>query len=572
MDSHIFINISLVLTVAIVFAFLAQMLRQPLLISYLFTGIACGPLFLGLVRADDPFYGTFAKFGVILLLFLVGLGLNFDYLRQVGKAAVVTGVGQVVFTAGIGIFLTLSLGYGLTAAAFLAVAITFSSTIIITKLLTDKREHLTVYGRNTIGLMLVQDLIAIAIMILLPTLARGEALAATLLWLFLKITIVASLVYFLARLVLPRILERAAQSTEFLLIFTLAWCFAIAGLAEWGGLSLEVGAIVAGLSLGSTKFRTEIHSRVRPLRDFFIAVFFIILGSQMDLGEARQALLPAIILSLFILIGNPLILYILFRRLKFTRAVSFLSGLTAAQVSEFGFVLLFLAAEFGYGIDGTLAPFTLTALITIFISTYLITHNHRLFRLVKPLLDRFGPDRHTSKEAPAVTYEAFVIGYHRLGWKICDTLKEMDISFAVVDFDPMAARKLEARNIPFFFGDATETDFLEELPLDHARLVISTMPLADDQLALIEHIRRRNTKAIVIANLAHAKFMDDIYAAGADYVMMPHLLTGQWIAEILRDKRWTRRTFKRLTRIQREELKLKFAPAEAPAPCPEPEA
>ena len=558
MTSDIFIDISLVLAIAIGIAFVIQLLRQPLIIAYILTGIIAGPLFLNLINSSQQYFDIFAKFGVILLLFLVGLSLNIDYLRRIGKVAAITGIGQVAFTSFFGVIILLSLGFNFVPAAYLAISITFSSTIIIMKLLSDKREQRSVYGRYTIGLMLVQDIIAIGLLILLPSVGAGASIVTSLLLIFVKVIVLVSLVYFLSRVILPVLLEKVAQSSEFLLIFTLAWCFAISGLAEWAGISLEVGAIIAGLSLGSSVYRTEISSRIKPIRDFFIALFFIILGSEMSVDNFSASIIPSMILSLFVLVGNPLILFILYRLMKFTRKTSFLAGLTAAQVSEFGFVFLFIASTMGYVSDSILSIFTMVALITIFVSSYLITYNHEIYKFICPIFRFFGPDKHNSKKEEQKTYEVLIFGYHRLGWKICEALKEMNISFAVVDSDPMAIKKLTIRQIPYFFGDVTEVDFLCELPLDQAKMIISTLPRADDQLTLIKHIRMTNKKTLMVANLAHSRFLNDLYKAGADYIMMPHLLSGQWMGSLLKNKNWSRETFKELTKKQKEELKLRF--------------
>lgn len=557
MDS-IFIDISLVLGVAIAIAFVVRALRQPLIISYILTGIVCGPLFLNLVNSEQDFFHLFAEFGVILLLFLVGLTLNVSYLKRIGKVAVVTGVGQVIFTSGVGFLILSSLGFDPWSAMFLAISITFSSTIIITKLLSDKRETRSVYGRYTIGLMLVQDVIAVMLMIFLPALNLDISLANSLGLLLGKSVVFLAVVYAMTRVLLPVILDKVAESGEFLLIFTLAWCFTIAGAGEWAGLSLEVGAIIAGLSLATSKYQTEIVSRIKPLRDFFIALFFIILGSEMTIGGLQDVLWPSLLVALFVLLGNPLILYWLYRRLKFTRRNSFLAGLTAAQVSEFGFVFLFVSQDMGFVGNKELSVFTIVALATIFVSSYLITYNHYIFRKAEPLLKRFGKKEKSPPEEKPDSYEVLVFGYHRLGWKVCETLKEMGVSFAVVDCDPATIKKLKNRGIPHFFGDASEVDFLSELSLNRTRMIISTLPGPEDQITLAQEIKKIAPKTIFIGNLSHTRCLNDLYTAGADYVIVPHLLAGEWVANILKGEKWNKNTLKRLRNQQKKELSLRF--------------
>ncbi len=557
MIDSIFINTGAILGFTILIAFIVQLLKQPLIISYIITGILAGPVFLNLINSNQEYFHIFAEFGVILLLFLVGLSLNFHFLKKIGTVATVTGVGQVVFTSFFGFLILSALGFDQEFSIYLAIAITFSSTIIIMKLLNEKRETETVYGRYTMGLMLVQDIIAILLLILLPAFKNGDSLVVSLFFIFFKSVAFLLFVYFASKLIL-RLINTAAKSGEFLLIFTIAWCFSIAGLAEWVGLSLEVGAIIAGLSLGSSVYQVEISSRIRPIRDFFIVLFFVILGSEMEIQNIGGVVIPGIVLSLFVLFGNPFILYFLYRTMKFTRRVSFKAGLTAAQVSEFGFVFLFVVEQQGYMNSNLLPLFTFVALTTIFASSYLITYNSQIYKIIEPLLRMFGKDKCLTPKNEIQKFDVLVFGYHRIGWKICESLAERGISFAVIDFDPLALKKLQKRNIPHFFGDATDVELLSELPLSKTKMIISTMPSTNSQLTMIKMVREKHPKPIIIANLSYGRFLNEMYDAGADYVMMPHLISGVWMSNILKKGDCNRRAMKKLAKEQKEQMELKY--------------
>ena len=559
MTDLIFINIGLILGITICVSFFIQLLRQPLIISYIITGIICGPLLLNIINSEQEYFSIFAEFGVILLLFLIGLSLNLRFLKRIGKVAVITGVGQVIFTSIIGFIILYSLGFSEISAIFLAISITFSSTIIIIKLLSDKKELRTIYGRYTLGLMLVQDIIAILIMILLPAFQNNQSLIFAIIITIAKSIVLLVIVYFLSKFILSVVIEKIAKSGEFLFIFSLAWCFFIAGLAKLFGLTLEIGAIIAGLSIGSSVYQTEISSRIKPLRDFFIVIFFIILGSEMNISSFQSILLPGLIISIFVLIGNPFILYFLYRRMKFTRRNSILAGLTAAQVSEFGFIFLFSAQQFGYIDDNIMPIFTIIALITIFISSYLISYNNKICKIALLILNKFfGKDKYLQKQEIDKKFDVLVFGYHRLGWKICETLSEMKISFAVVDCDPLAIHKLEDRKIPYFFGDASDVEFINELPLTKTKMIISTLPRADSQITFTKHIRIKNKKIIILTNLAHIRCINNLYEVGVDYVMIPHLLSGLWMAEVLKNMSLTKKTFIKLRNDQKKEMQLKY--------------
>lgn len=560
MIDNIFLQISILLGITAVIAFFIKFLRQPLLIAYIIAGIIAGPVLLNFIHKGDEAYHVFSEFGIVLLLFVVGLSLNFKYIKKIGKIAVITGFLQVLLTGILSFILLQVFHISLFSALYLSIAITFSSTIIITKLLGDKKDTESVYGRYTIGLLLVQDVIAILIMIFMVGSKNIEtSLLTAFSFLALKTGIMIACIYFLSKFLIPFILDRIAKSSEFLFLFTVAWCFGITSLVNALGLSLEIGAIVAGLSLGSSPYQPEISSRIRPLRDFFLIMFFIILGSEMNVSNFYAAILPALGLSIFVLAVKPAILYFLFRRLKFTRRNSFLTSTTAAQVSEFGFILLFTGQTLGHIGESELALFTIVALITIFFSSYIVTYNEQIYRFFIPLFSFFGKDKYQQKEDEVPVYDAWVIGYHRMGWKICETLREQKKSFAVIDFNPETVKHLHSQKIPVYFGDVADVEFLAELPLDKAKLIISTIPEPDDQFTLIKHIRSLTHKPYLIANLHHAQYMKDFYDAGANYIMMPHMLGGYRISEILRNTKLSSRAFQKLRHEQEQEMVMRFS-------------
>ncbi|MBT3538941.1 hypothetical protein HOF40_04860 [Candidatus Parcubacteria bacterium] len=559
MVDNIFLQISVVLGITVSVAFVMRLLRQPLVVAYIIAGLIAGPLFLNVVNGGEEFFETFAQFGIVLLLFIVGLSLNLEYIKKMGKSVLIGGVLQFSVTAIFGFIIMKLLGFSFIPSIFIAVAVTFSSTIIVIKLLADKKDLEAVYGRYVVGLLVVQDIIAVAVMIFLNTAnTQNSGWYTTMLLTLGKGLVLAFGVFLLAKYLLPRLMDRVAQSGELLFIFTIAWCFGVASLVYWAGFSVEIGAIVAGISLGASVYQPEISSRMRPLRDFFIVLFFVVLGSELQLGDIHAAITPGIILATFVLIADPVILYWVMRRMGYTRRSAFLAGITAAQVSEFGFILIFKGEELGYLHGPELAILTVVALITIVISSYLITYNEQLYQRVLPFLIKFGRDRAQKESGEEEKYDVFVFGYHRIGWKVCEALAEKKIKFAVVDYNPDAIAKLKRRGISAFFGDAADVEFLESLSLEKAKLIVSTIPEADDQKTMIQHVRKKNKKSIIIANLYHNTYLDDLYEVGVNYVMMPHLLGGQWVSEILKDRPWTQKTFKDLKHEQKEEMKLRF--------------
>lgn len=540
-------------------AFVMRLLRQPLMTAYLIAGIVAGPLVLDLIHGDTELFDALAEFGVVLLLFVVGLSMNFEHIKRIGKVALSVGLLQFGFTAIVGFAILQMLGMTLTSSIYLGLAMTFSSTIVIVKLLQDKKDTESVYGRYTTGMMVVQDLLALFLLIILTSFNEVAPVAEIAAELLVKIVLLIATVYFLSRYVVPKFMDKVASSSEFLFIFTVAWCFGVASLLHWIGFSVEVGALVAGITLGSSPYQSEISSRVKPLRDFFIVMFFIILGSEFSLANIEVVWVPGLILAVFILLANPFILYHAFRRLRFTRRNSFLAGVTAAQVSEFGFILLFTGKQLGHVQGSELEIFTIIALVTIIISSYAISYNEQLYKFLLPVFEMFGKDKYRQREDKVKRYDIWLFGYHRVGWKIAEALEEKGVSFAVVDFNPSSMNKLHGKGIPAYFGDAADVEFLAQLPLEKAKMVISTLPEVDDQKTLITYIRKRSKRTVIIGNLYKIERLKELYKAGANYVMMPHMLGGDWIANILKEKRVSKTMFENLRREQRKDVRKWFS-------------
>jgi len=558
MEGNIFLQVSVLLAVTVSIAFIIRLLRQPLMVAYIVAGIICGPMFLNIVQGGQETFEAFSQFGVVLLLFILGLSLDLNYLKKIGKTALIAGIGQVLFTFIFGFWILVGLQFSLASALYLAIAITFSSTIIIIKLLNDKKDTDTVYGRNTIGLMVVQDIIAIVIMLGIGIAKEPEQLLNSLIIFSLKAVFLTVLFIILSKYVLPKILKKISDSGEFIFIFTIAWCFLVASLVHLLGFSIEIGAIAAGLSLGSSTFQTQIISRIKPLRDFFIVIFFVILGSQMNLGNFDEIIIPGLILSIFILVGNPLILYLIFRFSKFTRRNSFLAGITAAQVSEFGFVLLFVGEQSGQVQGKEISVFTVVALATIFTSSYLITYNNKLYDFISPFFRLFKKDKHQQKETTEKTHKIWIFGCHRMGIKISQALQKKGQNFAVVDANSRTVGKLRKKDIPAFFGDIADVEFLDSLHLRKAKLLILTTPDPHDQKTLISFAKRENPKITIISNLHHYKHAEDLYNIGADYVIMPHLLGGQLMEEVIKNGTWKKSNLKKLRAEQLAEIETDF--------------
>lgn len=531
----VFVELSALLGLTTLITLIARWLRQPLIIGYIITGILVGPYALNLLKSKDELE-LFSKVGIVLLLFIMGLHLNPRVIREVGKVSVMAGVGQVVLTTTVGFCIALLLGLSRVAALYVGIALTFSSTIIILKLLSDKKDLQKFYAKIAIGLLLVQDIIASLILICIAMISSqngADFLTASSVIIFKGAAILVGLL-FLGTYILPKILAHIATSQELLFIFSLAWGMGLASLFLWLGFSVEIGALIAGVSISATPFADEIASRMRPLRDFFIVIFFILLGSHLGITSLMEIAVPALILSVFVLVGNPVILIILMNLLGYSRRTSFMSALTVAQISEFSLIVATVGMQMGHLSQQTLSLITLVGIITITASSYLILYAEKIYPKVSNLLAWLELVPNNKKErSTADIYTAVLFGYDRVGQDFVEVFEKLEEPFCVVDFNPVSIEKLESLKIPYFYGDASDAEFLEELPLGKVKLVVSTIPDLNSNRLVIQFMKSLNKNAIVVV-LAHtAAHAQELYELGASYVIMPHHLGAQHAAKLI---------------------------------------
>jgi Kef-type K+ transport system membrane component KefB len=341
-----FLELALILTLATSVSFLLQRMKLPLILGYILTGMLAGPFVFGWIN-DTATVEIFSKLGITALLFIVGLNLTPSSVRDVGRVAAAVGLGQIFITTLLGFGLVWLLGFRGLPALFLAIALTFSSTIIALKSMQDRRDLGKLYARIAIGVLLVQDLVATALLIGLSSTAGGASVLA-LGWAIIKLFALAAGLWFVARFVLPRLTPIFADSQEFLLLFSVAWGMGVATLFQLSGFSIEIGALAAGIALSTSPYHLEISAKMKLLRDFFLVLFFVLLGAQLAFGNSGDLWLPVLILSAYVLIGNPLIVNLIMGFMGYRRKTAFFTGLTMAQVSEFSLVFLLLGRTLGY--------------------------------------------------------------------------------------------------------------------------------------------------------------------------------------------------------------------------------
>ncbi|MDP2452154.1 MAG: cation:proton antiporter [Polaromonas sp.] len=524
-----FSELALLLLVCAFVGALFVRLRQPVLIAYIVVGIAVGPAGFGFVAAHDQI-DLLAQIGVTVLLFVVGLKLDLKHIRHIGAVALATGLGQLAFTVAFGFALILLLGRAPMEALYVAVALTFSSTIIIVKLLSDKRELDSLHGRIAVGFLIVQDVAVVIAMMAMSSLGGPDGTATwgeVLLSLAWRLGAVTAVMYVLMRWPLPKLVAAMARSQELLLVFAVAWGVAFAALGEWAGFSKEAGAFLAGFSLASTPYREAVNARLTGLRDFLLLFFFIDLGAKLDFSTLGAELAPAVVLSLFVLIGNPLIVMAIMGYMGYRKRTGFMAGLTVAQISEFSIVFVAMGISLGHVGVQALGLTTLVGLVTITVSTYMILYSQPLYTRLAPWLtvfERKHPFRELAVERQPggnEQAEAIVFGLGRYGSRLLAQLRAAGVEAIGVDFDPEAVRTLRRQRLPVRFGDGEDPDFVETLPLAQVRWVITTFPQWESNRALLHALHTAKFRGTIVGAVRDAAHGRALKTAGVDYILNP---------------------------------------------------
>lgn len=534
-SQSIFYEIAVLLTVAAAIGLVGHLLRQPLIVSFIVVGIIAGPSVLDLIRSDDS-VGVLAQLGIALLLFLVGIKLDLKLVQSLGLVSLLTGLGQVAFTSFFGFFIALALGFDAITSVYIAVALTFSSTIIIVKLLSDKREIDSLHGRIALGFLIVQDIVVVFAMIALSALGVGgqeDAAVQDVLMVLGAGVVMVILVVLFIRFAATPLTSMLAGSPELLITFSIAMAAAFAAIGDIFGVGKELGGLLAGVALASTPYRDAISARLASLRDFLLLFFFVALGSQLDLSLIGENIPAAVVFSLFVLIGNPLIVMVIMGVMGYRKRTGFLAGLTVAQISEFSLIFMAMGLAIGHVDEQALGLVTLVGLITIGASTYMITYSHRLYPLLEPILGIFErktlqPAENGEAETAKGRHDVILLGLGRYGGAIAQRLIKNDISALGADFNPSAVRTWRERGLNTVYGDLSDQEFLTHLPLRGVKWVISTatdretgVAMEDSRIAMIKTLRKFGYQGKIAVTSQHGTRIDELVEAGADLVLQP---------------------------------------------------
>lgn len=521
MDS-IFSELSLVIVVTAAVSILMRLIRQPLILGYILAGLLVGPSALHLIHSTEVFEAS-SELGIALLLFIIGLGMNVTEMKKLGRPILIIAMAALFTIATLGFAASAALGFSTLEACILALALFFSSTIIIVKILSDKKEQNRLHGQIAIGVIIVDDIIATFALLFVAAGKEGALSPAEVGIMVAKGLLLLGFLAFCSKRILPKVSRYMATTQELLFLFAIAWGFGMATLFEIVGFSIEVGALFAGVALAASPYVHEIASRLKPLRDFFIVLFFITLGESLDLANISSSIVPAIVMSLIVILGKPLVITTTMGLLGYTKRVSFKAGINLSQISEFSIIFVVLAASVGMISAEATSIITLVAIITIASSTYLMHYDELLFRYFDKLKFKIFEKEAVYREHRGNKhYQLVLFGYHHGGHEFIKAFEKMHKKYLVIDYDPEVIDLLEHQKIDYLYGDATDLELLKEAGIDKSKLIVSTINDHHTNLFIVNMMEKLNPKAAVICHADNIKQANALYEAGASYVMIPH--------------------------------------------------
>ncbi len=563
-DHTLLASISISILVATLVGSLAILLKQPLILAYIVSGVIIGPqIGFAWVRNKSDIE-IIAEIGLILLLFMIGLELDLKKIKEAGKSLVLTGISQFLLCAALGLGFLLLLGFTIQATCpceyrilgvrivggrydllYLAACLALSSTTIVVKLLYEKFELDTLAGRLTLGVLIFQDLWAIVLLGLQPNLSSPQVLV--ILWSFAKGAFLVAVSLALSRYGLSFLFQRIAKLPELMLVASLGWCFLIAGLANFLGLSMEMGALIAGVAISTFPYNLDIIGKIINIRDFFITLFFVALGMVIPNPLNNPGLFGlAVLIALFLVASRFVTVFPLLYKLKNGNRVSLLTAINLSQLSEFALVIAVMGAKPAYGHIG---PDTMTLIVFVFVvtaigSTYMIKSSHALQQTLGAVVERLGFRSLEEEQARAPAQEPkdiALLGFFRVASALLAELEETRPEWlerlVVVDFNPEVYQGLRNRHIQVVYGDIGNMATLHHAGLEHVKVAVSTITddilVGTNNLRLLSQLRALCPQAKVVVSALSASRALELYRAGADYVLLPQAAAAEHLLAVL---------------------------------------
>jgi len=543
----LFLELGMVIIIAAVAAFILRLIRQPQILAYVLVGILITPVFQ--LVTDISLIQTMSVIGIAFLLFIVGLEMDLKLLKTVAFVSSLGGMIQIVILFVLGYLVALLLGFLSLEAAYIGLMLAFSSTMVVMKLLSDKRQLNTLHGRIIVGTLLIQDVVAIfALSILTSVNDFSPAVFGIALLKFLSLF---ALAYLSSKYVFPYVFKYAARNQELLLIMSVAVCFFFSLTFHYVGFSVVIGAFLAGIVLGNLQYNIEIIGKVKSLKDFFSLMFFVSLGMGLSLAVVKEMWLPLLIFLALVIVLKPVIIMAVCSLFKYTKKPSFLTANALSQVGEFSLILAVQGLALEHISQELFSMAVIVTLVTITLTSYFIKYDHLFFKLLERPLRIF--DIFTTEGLEYLPTEVkprvILCGYNRIGFSILRSLERRKRSVLVVDFNPEVISKMVKQGYHCIYGDVTDGEIMERMNLPKIKMLISTVPEVSDNILLISKVREVNKRARIIVTASEIEEALKLYSQGADYVILPHFLGGEHVAEMISGVY----TKKRKLREEREE-------------------
>jgi Kef-type K+ transport system membrane component KefB len=537
------IGISVLAATALGFIF--QLFRQPVILGYLVAGALIGPAMGFNLISEASSIDVISEIGLILLLFIIGLELNPQKLLTSGRQLILAGAGQFILCLFIGLGFFLLLGYEIKKdhmdALYLALFCALSSTAIVVKLLYDKFEMDTFPGRITLGILIFQDLWAILILALQPHFTNPKFLLVFIA-LGKSVTLLA-MGFLLSKYLLRWVFEKISKTPEMVVAVSIAWCAFMAGMGSWIGLSMEMGALIAGVSISTFPYSVHVTAKVLPLRDFFLTLFFLSIGMKIPVPDAVM-LGMALIIVLFVMVSRFLTIYPLLSLAGSGRRTSFIASLNLSQISEFSLVVAALGVGYGHIEQRMMSLIIYAMAITSVLSSYFIKGNHAAYLVFNRTMEKIGfPSKIKETEDDEVKnhYPVVILGFHRGAREFIDRLEKATpgllAKILVIDFNLENLKELSDRNVKGIFGDISSMDTLEHAHVAGAEIILSTIPdmllRGTNNKSLVITCRTLAPNAYIVATADSTEQINILKKSGADEVLLPYALIGEQLTRFV---------------------------------------
>jgi Kef-type K+ transport system membrane component KefB len=549
---NIFTQFTVVLLLSSFFGYVVHKFKLPFVVAYLLAGVVISTLSF-IYPYHFEVFSFLPEIGIAFVLFLIGMELDLREIRSLGIPILTASLGQILISTIAGYALAGFLGFGHVESIYIGLGLAFSSTVVVIKMLLEKKDISSLYGKLSVGILLVEDMVAIAVLMVISVsssvLNIGLQESLPLLTLLLKAIGLFVLTFILSRFVLEKVFDQVARSVELLFLTAVTWCFLFTSLAVISGFSVVIGAFLAGVALASSPYHLQIQGKIKPLRDFFVTLFFVYLGSQVRINDIFNNFIPIIILTLFALFIKPLLYMLLIGIFGFRKHTIFLTGLNLSQISEFSLIVLLVGVSLKIVSPTALSVMSAVAVISIILSAIMINYSKEIYKLLAPFVKFLERDSNIhyleTKIDKEMAEHVILIGGEGIGGPVIKFFKGKNIPFIVVDFNPHVVEKLRNKQMDVIYGDISDPEILDNIQIEKAKLIISTAADAGDNEYLLDECKRRKVKAKIVVTAideVHAKTLKDL---GADYVISPEKVSADYLVDQL-ETHWPNVLFKEL--------------------------